>query len=106
MFTLAWTALMFFLSLTIWRTGRQHSQPELGFSSRDNYRENFFANFVRRMSMTAIILCAASSLSLWFFHSWFLAIGCVLAIPAVAAFQIFNSKRALEASSNRSLPRF
>lgn len=94
---------MVLLAGTIWRTSRQHSRPELGSSSRDNYREQFFARFMRRMSLTAVLLCLVSALVVWSSFTW--AVIFVLAIPAVAALQISRTKKSIESSGNRSLPR-
>ena len=102
MLALAWTVFTLFLAVTIWRTGRQHSQPELGFSTTHNNREAFFARFIRRMSLTAIGLCLLSAVLVW--SSAFWAIMALAAIPALAAFQIFSTKRAIESGSRKSLP--
>jgi hypothetical protein len=91
-----------FLGVTIVKTAKRHSQPSFGYSSYENHREAFFAKFMKRMSGTAFILCLASAFFVWF--SWSLALLCLLAIPAVAALQIYRSKRAIESSGNRSLP--
>ena len=97
-----WTVFMLVVSTLIWRTGRAHSKPELGYSSVKNHREELFARFVRKMSATAIGLCLLSALLVW--SSFFWAIVAILAIPGVAAFQVYNRKRSIEASGNRSLP--
>jgi hypothetical protein len=104
MLALLWTAFTLFLAATIWKTAREHAKPELGYSSRDNHREAFFARFVKKMSLTAVLLCVASAIFVW--SSPLLAVLLVLAIPAVAALQVARSKRSIESSGNRSLPRF
>ena|SRR5579885_775332 len=100
---LAWTIFCLFLGVTISRNARAHARPELGMSTRDNYREKFFARFIRRMSFTAVCLCVISALVVWSSFTW--AVILLLAIPAVAALQIARGKRAIEASGNRSLMR-
>ena len=106
MLALIWTIFSLFLAATIWRTARQHSRPELGFSTTHNNREEFFARFVKKMSVTAVCLCLMSAVAVWFFGAWFWGIALMLAIPAVAALQVVRSKKAIESSGNRSLPRF
>jgi hypothetical protein len=106
MLALLWTVFSLFLAAGIWRTARQHSRPELGFSTTHNHREEFFSRFVKKMSVTAVSLCLMSAVAVWFFHAWFLGIVFMLAIPAVAALQVVRSKKAIENSGNRSLPRF
>jgi len=102
MLALAWTVFTLFLAVTIWRTSRQHSQPELGFSTSYNNREAFFSRFVRKMSLTAVGLCLLSALLVW--SAPWLAFFALAAIPALAAFQIFTTKRAIESGSRKSLP--
>lgn len=102
MFALAWSIFSLFLAATIWRTSKAHSQPELGFSTTHNNREAFFSRFVRKMSFTAVVLCIVSAILIW--SNPFLAVISLLAIPAVAALQIYRGKRAIEAGRNRSLP--
>ena len=102
MFALAWTILSLFLGATIYRNAREHSKPSFGYSSYENHREAFFARFVKRMSLTAVLLCLASAFVVWQSPLW--AVMLVLAIPAVAAIQIAREKRSIESSKNRSLP--
>jgi len=99
---LVWTVLSLFLAVTIWRNAREHTRPQLGYSTRDNYRETVVARFIRKMSLTASFLCVLSAVMIW--SSFTAAVLCLLAIPAVAAFQIFKGKKSIEGSANRSLP--
>ena len=104
MFPLLWTGLMLFLATAIWRTGRQYAKPELGYSSRDNHREQFFARFMKKLSRTAIMLCLLSAAAVGLWSSWFWGIMFLLAIPVVGALQVVQSKKAIESGRTKSLP--
>jgi hypothetical protein len=100
---LVWSAFTLFLALTFWKQTRLHAGPGLEYSTRDRFLNESFGKFLRKMSMTVIILCGASAWMVW--HSWFWAFMLLMSIPALAAVQIVRTKNALPNNYKRSLPR-
>jgi ABC-type transport system involved in cytochrome bd biosynthesis fused ATPase/permease subunit len=100
---MGWSALTIFLALALWKEARKHQDtPALQYSSRDQFSSGFFNRFLRRMVLFTSVLLIGSAWAVW--HSWFLALVLLAAVPALVTVQVVRSKSAIGNSYRRSLP--